>query len=190
MADKDLRKISYYKVSELIPYALNTRTHDDSQVSQIAASIREFGFNNPVLIDERKNIIAGHGRVLAAKKLELEKVPCIVITGLTPAQRKAYTIADNKIALNSGWDEELLKIEIQGLDEGGFDLSLTGFSDKEIESLFLSEEEEREEGESGGVKDKDLLSANNVLIECSSESEAEKIYNEFIERGFKVKLID
>ena len=120
-------------IEKLIPYANNARTHDDAQVAQIAASIREFGFNNPVLIDEQSTIIAGHGRVLAARKLDLLKVPCIRLNHLSDLQRKAYVLADNKIALNSGWDEQLLKIEIENLIENEFDIDLTGFDPSEIQ---------------------------------------------------------
>jgi ParB-like chromosome segregation protein Spo0J len=126
-------KIEQLDIEKLIPYANNARTHDDAQVAQIAASIREFGFNNPVLIDEQSTIIAGHGRVLAARKLDLLKVPCIRLNHLSDTQRKAYVLADNKIALNSGWDEQLLKIEIENLIENEFDIDLTGFDPSEIQ---------------------------------------------------------
>src|ERR1700757_3418542 len=115
------------RCAALIPYARNARTHSDQQVALIAASIREFGFTNPVLIDEEDGIIAGHGRVLAAHLLDLDEVPCIVLAHLTPAQRRAYVLADNKLALNAGWDLEMLSLEIGELGEVGFDLSLTGF---------------------------------------------------------------
>ena len=118
------------KVGDLIPYALNSRTHSDAQIAQLAASIREFGFTNPVLIDKDKNIIAGHGRVLAARKLQIESVPCIVVTGLDDRKRRALIIADNKLALNAGWDEDALKIELEDLaaDYG----ELIGFSEEEL----------------------------------------------------------
>ena len=124
------------RCAALIPYARNARTHSDQQVAQIAASIREFGFTNPVLIDEEDGIIAGHGRVLAAHLLGLDEVPCIVLAHLTPAQRRAYVLADNKLALNAGWDIEMLSLEIGELGEAGFDLSLTGFDEFELGELF------------------------------------------------------
>jgi ParB-like chromosome segregation protein Spo0J len=127
-------KIEQIVTDKLIPYANNSRTHSEAQVAQIAASIRQFGFNNPVLIDEQSTIIAGHGRVLAALKLEMEKVPCIRLSHLNESQRKAYIIADNKIALNSGWDEELLKLELEGLTD--IDQIATGFSPEELNVLF------------------------------------------------------
>lgn len=115
------------KVDALIPYARNSRTHSEAQVAQIAASIREFGFTNPVLVDAEGGVIAGHGRLLAARVLGMAEVPTIVLGHLTDAQRRAYVIADNKLALNGGWDEELLRLELADLDAAGFDISLTGF---------------------------------------------------------------
>lgn len=137
-------EIIYKKVSDLIPYVNNSRTHSDAQVSQICASINEFGFTNPVLIDEKDSIIAGHGRLLASKKLGMEEVPCIVLEGLTEAQKKAYIIADNKMALNAGWDEELLKIELENLKELDFNLELTGFNVDELDDILGKNEEEVE----------------------------------------------
>jgi DNA modification methylase len=121
--------------ADLIPYARNSRTHSEEQIAQIAASIREFGFTNPVIIDPENNIIAGHGRVLAAQKLGLKEVPCVVVTGWSEAQKKAYVIADNKLALNAGWDEGMLKLEFDELQDLGFDLELTGFTLGEIGKL-------------------------------------------------------
>ena len=129
-------KIEQVKLDALIPYARNSRTHSDAQVAQIAASIKEFGFTNPVLIDETGSIIAGHGRVMAARKLAITEVPSIRLTHLTEAQKKAYVIADNKLALNAGWDDEMLAVELTDLKDMGFDLDLTGFSTDEIEALL------------------------------------------------------
>ena len=123
-------------IEQLIPYARNSRTHSDAQVAQIAASIKEFGFTNPVLVDGEGSIIAGHGRVLAARKLGMDTVPVIRLNYLTEAQRRAYVIADNKLALNAGWDKEMLALELGELGELGFDLELTGFSDEEIKALM------------------------------------------------------
>lgn len=131
-------EIIYKSIKELIPYVNNTRTHSDEQVQQIASSIKEFGFTNPVLIDEQGGIIAGHGRIMGAKLLKMDEVPCIVLSGLTEAQKKAYIIADNKIALNAGWDEELLAIEMQGLHDLCFDLELTGFSMDELLEMDIN----------------------------------------------------
>ena len=129
-------KIEQVKIDKLIPYARNSRTHSDAQVAQIAASIKEFGFTNPVLIDETGSIIAGHGRVMAARKLAIADVPSIRLTHLTEAQKKAYIIADNKLALNAGWDDEMLAVELSDLKDMGFDLDLTGFSTDEIAALL------------------------------------------------------
>jgi hypothetical protein len=126
-------------VTDLIPFAKNSRTHPDSQVAQIAGSIREFGFTNPILIDQHNGIIAGHGRVLAARKLNLTEVPCIRLRGLTEAQKRAYVIADNKIALNAGWDEKLLSLELKELGELGIESESVGFSNSEIKALSLKD---------------------------------------------------
>ena len=128
-------KIQEVAVNKLIPYAKNSRTHSPEQVGQIAASIKEFGFRNPILVDG-VGIIAGHGRLLAAQKLGLDQVPTIDCSDMTDSQKKAYIIADNKLALNAGWDNAMLTIELQDLEDEGFDLSLTGFDDKELDALL------------------------------------------------------
>jgi hypothetical protein len=132
-------KIEQLPTADLIPYARNTRTHSPEQVAQIAGSIREFGFTNPVLIDADNGIIAGHGRVMAASKLGLAKVPCIRLAHLTDTQKRAYIIADNKLALNAGWDEEMLGLELADLREADFDLGLLGFSEDEIGTFDIEE---------------------------------------------------
>ena len=129
-------------IDALIPYARNSRTHSDAQVAQIAASIKEFGFTNPVLIDEDGGIIAGHGRTLAARKLGLSEVPCLRLSYLSEAQKKAYVIADNKLALNAGWDDEMLKVELSELKDLDFDLSLIGFDVDELANLLEPEQVE------------------------------------------------
>lgn len=130
------REIIYKKTKDLIPYARNSRTHSDEQVAQIVASIKEFGFTNPILVDEEGLIIAGHGRVQAAQRLKLDEVPTIVLEYLTDAQKKAYVIADNKLALNAGWDFDMLKVEFNDLIDMDFDLSLIGFDDKELNQIL------------------------------------------------------
>jgi ParB-like chromosome segregation protein Spo0J len=122
-------------IDKLIPYARNSRTHSDAQVAQIAASIKEFGWTNPVLIDGEKGIIAGHGRVLAARVLGMYTVPVIELSHLTKAQKQAYIIADNKLALNAGWDNDLLNIELLELDNLGFKLDLVGFDIEELSNI-------------------------------------------------------
>jgi DNA modification methylase len=128
-------KIQEVAVNKLIPYAKNSRTHSPEQVGQIAASIKEFGFRNPILVDGI-GIIAGHGRLMAAQKLGLDKVPTIDCSDMTESQKKAYIIADNKLAMNAGWDNAMLSIELQDLEDEGFDLKLTGFDDKELDVLL------------------------------------------------------
>lgn len=128
--------IEQIKVDDLIPYATNSRTHSAEQVAQIAASMVEFGWTNPVLIDTRGTIVAGHGRVMAARKLGMDTIPCIRLGHLTPAQVRAYVIADNKLALNAGWDDAMLKAELDILKEEGFNMELTGFTDAEVEKIL------------------------------------------------------
>jgi ParB-like chromosome segregation protein Spo0J len=136
-------KIEQWPIDKLIPYARNSRTHSEDQIAQIAASIKEFGFTNPVLIDGGGGIIAGHGRVLAARKLDITKVPCIKLEHLTDTQKRAYVIADNKLALSAGWDYEMLRIEIQELEDK-FQLDIVGFSTFEIgDILGLNEMEQK-----------------------------------------------
>jgi DNA modification methylase len=125
------------RVLDLVPYARNARTHSDTQVAQIAASIREFGFTNPILVDGERGVIAGHGRLLAARKLGMTEVPTLELSHLTPAQRRAYVLADNKLALNAGWDDEMLRLELGELRDAGFDLGLTGFDPDEIGTLLI-----------------------------------------------------
>lgn len=128
-------------IGDLIPFARNSRTHSDEQVAQIAASIREFGWTNPILVDGQNGIIAGHGRLAAARKLGITDVPVIVLDHLTDAQKRALVIADNKLALNAGWDMDLLSSEIEGLGDDGFDLSLLGFNEDELAALLAEKTE-------------------------------------------------
>lgn len=130
--------IEHLSIEALVPYARNSRTHSEAQVAQIAASIAEFGFTNPVLIDEAGGIIAGHGRVMGARQLGLARVPCIRLSHLTELQRRAYVIADNKLALNAGWDNALLAQELRDISASGFDAALTGFADDEIGQLLAA----------------------------------------------------
>lgn len=133
------RKLVWRKVTDLIPYARNSRTHSDEQVAQIAASIKEFGWTNPILTDGDNGIIAGHGRLAAARKLGHEEVPTIELVGLTETQKKAYIIADNRLALNAGWDNEMLTIELNDLMADGFALEILGFDPKELNALLEPE---------------------------------------------------
>ena len=143
-------KQSKAKVVDLIPYARNSRTHSDAQVNKIAASIKEFGFLNPVIVDGKNGIIAGHGRIMAAQKLGIDEVPTVEAAYLTEAQKRAYIIADNRLALDAGWDDEMLRVELQELDDLDFDLSLTGFDESELADLFPEPETE-------GLTDEDAV---------------------------------
>jgi len=154
-------------VEALIPYARNSRTHSEDQVAQIAASIREFGFTNPVLVDGKGEIIAGHGRVMAAKVLGLAEVPVLVLDHLTDAQRRAYVIADNQLALQAGWDQELLAVELADLSAAGFDLALTGFSDEELADLLGDIEETERADEAAPIaepEDEDIPEAPVIPV--------------------------
>jgi DNA modification methylase len=183
------------KVNDLIPYINNSRTHSEEQVNQIVASINEFGFTNPLLIDEKDNIIAGHGRLLASKKLKMEEVPCIVLSGLTEAQKKAYIIADNKMALNAGWDEELLKIELENLKELDFDLELTGFNVDELDDIFKVEEEQEiieddfdiEPPEEPKAKLGDIYQLGNHRLMCGDSTNEEDVAK--LMNGFKADMV-
>ena len=131
-----MMQVEQIAIERLIPYAKNARTHSDAQVAQIAASIREFGFCNPVLIDAQDGIIAGHGRVMAARVLGLAEVPCVRLGHLTDTQRRAYILADNRLALSAGWDDAMLALELSALRIEDFDLELTGFDAGEIDALM------------------------------------------------------
>jgi hypothetical protein len=149
-------KIIYRRVEDLIPYAKNARTHSAKQVGQLAEAIQRFGFTNPVLIDEKDGIIAGHGRLLGAQKLQMDEVPTITLAGLTAVEKRALVIADNKLALNAGWDIDILKQEFTALSAAGFDAQLTGFSLTEISHLGI--------GQRGGLTDPDHTPALSAAV--------------------------
>jgi ParB-like chromosome segregation protein Spo0J len=155
MESKISHRIEQIDIKKLIPYARNSRTHSDIQISQIAASIKEFGFTNPVLISDTYDIIAGHGRVLAAKKLGWDNVPCIRLAHLSDTQRKAYVIADNSIALNSDWNFDMLSVEIDELNDYKFDVSLLAFSNEQLSELIGSAEEPVDNELKADAKDKE-----------------------------------
>jgi ParB-like chromosome segregation protein Spo0J len=173
-------------IEELIPYVNNARTHSDEQVAQIAASIKEFGWTNPILVDGDKGIIAGHGRLAAARKLKMNQVPAIQLDGLSETQKKALILADNKLALNSGWDYDLLKIELDQLSEIGFDLEVVGFDANELSTIMFGEELEEKTPEefNGNTENKWQL-----LIEYESENDLANAYDKFMEQGIKCKII-
>lgn len=143
--EKTTKEMRLLPVDELIPYVNNARTHSPEQINKLRASLREFGFINPVIIDKDKNIIAGHGRVMAAREEGIKEVPCVLVDYLTEAQKKAYILADNRMALDAGWDEEMLRVEIESLQGADFDVSLSGFSDDEIAHIFDEETEAKED---------------------------------------------
>ncbi len=173
--------IVYQETNKLTPYARNSRTHSDEQVAQICASIKEFGWTNPILIDEEDGIIAGHGRLMAAQRLKEQQVPTIRLEGLTKAQKKAYVIADNKLALNAGWNEEMLAIELEDLDGMDYDLSLLGFTDEELNNIIqqddedgLTDDDEVPEVEENSISQKGyvwLLGEHRVISGSSTEAE-------------------
>ena len=158
-------EIHYRLIANLIPYSRNSRTHSAEQIDQIAASIENFGWTNPILIDEHNEIIAGHGRLLAAQRLGLIEVPCIPLEGLSKAQRRALVIADNKLALNAGWTEDLLSIELAELEADGFAIELLGFSDDELADLGIGEGIGAEPGEggAGSLSERFLIAPFSVL---------------------------
>jgi ParB-like chromosome segregation protein Spo0J len=177
-------QIEQVAVSALIPYARNSRTHSDEQVAQIAASIREFGFTNPVLIDADSGIIAGHGRVMAARKLGMDAVPCLRLGHLSDTQKRAYIIADNKMALNSGWDDELLKLELHALAEADYQLDMTGFDAEELTKIMFGELIEPEEPEEQSVS-----SSFEVSVSCDGEAEQERVYQMLTKQGLKCRVL-
>jgi len=188
-------QIEKLETNKLIPYVNNSRTHSENQVSQVAASITEFGFNNPILIDKKNTIIAGHGRLLAAQKLGLPEVPCVRLEHLTETQKKAYIIADNKLALNAGWDEELLSLELKGLEEDGFDTSLIGFDEKEMAQILsegskdgLTDEDEIPEvNEEAQTKEGDLYQLGNHKLLCGDSTSVEQV--ERLMEGEKADMV-
>ena len=145
---KTTTEMQLVTVSKLVPYVNNARTHNAQQITKLRSSLREFGFINPVIIDREYNVIAGHGRILAAREEGIEEVPCVFVDYLTPAQKKAYILADNRMAMDAGWDEELLRVEIEALQAESFDVGLTGFDEKDIAELFA--------GEDGDAQDDDF----------------------------------
>lgn len=154
-------KVERWKIEKLVPYARNARTHSDEQVGQIAASIKEWGWTTPILVDEDGSIIAGHGRTMAAQRLQMTEVPVMVAKGWSDAKKRAYLLADNKLAMNAGWDNEMLALELGEIGELGFDLDMTGFTAEEIEALTPEQIEP-------GLTDEDA----SAIAPCTSFAEA------------------
>ncbi len=182
--------IENVNVSELVPYDKNSRTHTEQQINQIVKSIKEFGFTNPVLVDKDNGIVAGHARVQAAKKIGMASVPCIRLSNLTSAQKRAYVIADNKLALNAGWDSDALKFEITGLKDEDFDLSLTGFDQGEIEQILIGngndgltdQDAVPEVGEEPVTKTGDVWIMGDHRLICGDSTSAEDV-NRLLDGG-------
>jgi len=177
-------QIEQRKVELLIPYVNNSRKHSDEQVAQIAASIKEFGWTNPLLVDGENGIIAGHGRLLAARKLNLDEVPVIELAHLSETQRKALIIADNKLALNADWDYSLLQLELKSLNDSDFNLLILGFDENELTTTMFPELQEEKTNDEIIDENKNIL-----LIECDSESELEKLFSEMQQRELKCKIM-
>jgi len=170
-------QIKEVAVNKLIPYAKNSRTHSETQIAQIAASIKEFGFRNPILVDGT-GVIAGHGRLLAARKLNLKQVPTIDCSDLTEPQKKAYIIADNKLAMNAGWDGELLALEMEELLKGNFNLELLGFTESELDELLDTTPQEAELGLLPDEKLDNFLNGDTKILRLAyDEQEFESVVN-------------
>ena len=178
-------KIELWKISDLLPYARNSRTHSDSQIAKVAASIKEFGFTSPILIKSSGEIIAGHCRLEASRKLKLDSVPCIVLDHLTDIQARAYVIADNQLALNAGWDEEMLKLEIEDLREADFDLDLLGFDENDMSEL----NDEPESDEDDDIEPVQIKSMFEIVVVCSDESNQEQVYKKLTEEGYQCRVL-
>lgn len=179
-------KYTKKNIDDLIPYANNSRTHSEEQTNQVASSIKEFGFTNPILIDDQGGIIAGHGRVLAAKKLGLKELPCVELVGLTESQKKAYVIADNQLALNSGWDLDKLKLEIDTLSDMDFNLDLLGFDDNFLDGLLMVNENYQEKEHKEIIDTKEF----NLVITCENENEQEKLYIELSGQNYDIRIME
>ncbi len=192
---KTTTQMQLVEISKLIPYINNARTHSKEQITKLRSSLREFGFINPVIIDSDYNVIAGHGRIEAAKLENIKEVPCVLVDYLTPAQKRAYIIADNRMAMDAGWDEELLKIEIEALQAEAFDIDLTGFEEKEIADLFDIDEEVQEDNfdideelsKPTITKSGDIWLLGNHRLICG-DSTKEETYT-FLMNGKKANLI-
>lgn len=192
---KTTTEMQLVAISKLIPYVNNARTHNTQQINKLRSSLREFGFINPVIIDREFNVIAGHGRIMAAKEEGINEVPCVFVDYLTEAQKKAYIIADNRMAMDADWDEELLKVEIEALQAEDFDLSLTGFDEKELAGFFDTSDNAKEDdfdvdtelGKPPVTKTGDLWLLGNHRLLCG-DSTKEKSYT-LLMNGKKANLV-
>lgn len=177
--------VEYRQIDDLTPYENNSRLHSEQQIREIADSIAEFGFTNPVLIDDKNGIIAGHCRVDAAKLLNMTTVPTIVLGELTETQKRAYVIADNKHALNAEWNQHTLIKELMEIREADFDLSLIGFNEIELKDLLrLDDDDDEKTGSRLMDEERNLL-----LVECESQVELQNLFDELKEQGYEVKIM-
>jgi ParB-like chromosome segregation protein Spo0J len=176
-------KIEHWAIEKLIPHARNARTHSDKQVAQLAASLKEYGFTVPVLVDESGTLIAGHGRVLAARKLGWAEIPVVIAVNWSDAKKRAYMIADNRLALNAGWDEEMLSVELDELKDLGVDLKSLGFEQKELNDLIGTPNEAPEDT---SPQLGDALKYM-VIVECDSELHQGSILEEMKAKGLKCR---
>lgn len=176
-------KMELVDIDKLIPYVNNARTHSPEQINKLRASLREFGFINPVIVDDKFNIVAGHGRVMAAQAEGIKEVPCVYVDYLTEAQKKAYILADNRMAMDAGWDEEMLRVELEALEGMAFDLSMTGFDEKELADLFKTEEEVEDDDfdldaaleKAAFVKKGDIWTVGRHRLMCGDATSAEDV---------------
>jgi ParB-like chromosome segregation protein Spo0J len=178
-------KVERRKVKDLVPYAKNARTHSEDQIEQIAHAIEQWGWTVPCLVDEKGGLIAGHGRVLAAKQLGLDEVPVVVARGWSKAQKRAYVIADNKLTENGGWDDDLLKVEIGALQGEGFDLTLTGFSMDEIGDMLG-------ETAADGIEDapeSKYKEQFGVIVICRDEAHQQEVFESLAGSGYEVRVV-
>lgn len=176
--------VVYQDVKKINAYVNNSRTHTPEQINQVASSIREFGFTNPILIDEQHNVIAGHARLEAAISLSMNEVPCIILHGLTELQKRAYLIADNQLALNAGWDLDILRAEIEALELNEFDIDLLGFD----EDFFKDPVNEVTDSKKPS-KEQVLETKLVVEVEVADEFQQEEIFNELSGRGYQCRIL-
>ena len=174
--------------ASLTPFARNSKKHDDAQIAQLAASIREWGFTSPILRDETGMILAGHGRLAAAQRLGLETVPVITAAGWSEAKKRAYVIADNRLSeIGGGWDMDMLAVELGDLSTEGFDLDLTGFTDEDLAGMLgIDEADEGGSGDTGGI---DYVEKYAVLVECDDEESQGRTFDDLQSRGYTCKVL-
>lgn len=184
---KTTKKLELIPTDRLIPYENNARTHSDAQIEKIQASLREFGFVNPVIVDKDFGIIAGHCRVEAAKREGIKEIPCVIVEHLTEAQKKAYILADNRLALDAGWDFDILSDELEDLKTLDFGLDIIGFSSDELNFGDAGEEDPSDgDSSSSGFSYHEQY---GVIVLCNDEQEQEKVYNALSEGGYNCKVV-